>query len=97
VLPLAESSALCEEFGPNFRNGYVQLVSERWEDAGLWLRQPGRADVEYVEVGYEETPPHACTWDGAVHRPVFPTTVQKREGRWCSTESNGVFGRRDIS
>jgi len=26
----------------------------------------------------------------------FPTTVQRREGRWCSTESNGVFGRRGI-
>ena len=57
MLPLAETSALCEEFAPNFRNGYVQLVSDRWEDAGLWLRQPGRADVEYLEVGNEETRP----------------------------------------
>lgn len=41
---------------------------------------------------HKKAPPHGCAVERGVTPTCSPTTRVWRKGRWCSTESNGVFG-----
>src|SRR6266516_1563873 len=83
LCPLVASflARLCEQI--------LQITSRRRHDSLTAARhrdcccvQPGRAGRGVLdpthEVRHEKAPPHACTWDGATHRPRFPDTREER-------------------